>query len=60
MQATNTLYLTAEQTPREEVTPALITKTQTSHFFGFQGELRTLHFSQDRVLNLRIGTYIHK
>lgn len=59
MQATNILHW-AEQTPEEEVTSALITKIQMSHFFGFQGELRTLHTSQNQVLNLKIGTYIHK
>lgn len=60
MQATNILHLPAEQTPEEEVTPTLITKIQMSHFFGFRGELRTLHISQDHVLNLRIGTYMGK
>lgn len=56
MQATNILHL-AEQTAEEEVTPALITNTQMSHFFGFQGDLRTLHIPQDWVLNLRTGTH---
>lgn len=60
MQATNILHLPAEQTPEEEVTPTLIIKIQMSHFFGFRGELRTLHIAQDCVLNRRIGTYIGK
>lgn len=31
-----------------------------SRFFGFQGGLRTLHISQDWMLNLRTSTYLHK